>query len=121
MTAREEHVGKRAKCPHCGAVITIEEEVVLEESPPRKAGFEAITLDIGRLHSQNGVISLSIRVTDQGQGFVWLYVCEKDTRRKGEVISLNLQEFQSLTELLNKVSQAIAQLQASKQMRKLES
>ena len=32
LTARDEHAGKRAKCPSCGSVITIEEAAVLEEA-----------------------------------------------------------------------------------------
>jgi len=120
MTAREEHVGKRAKCPHCGSIITIEEEVILQEAGPSDTHFKAITLEMGHLHSPSGYISISIKVTDEGKGFVLLYACESNTRRKGELLSLTLEEFRNLNDLLQKVAQTITQLQASKQMLKLD-
>ncbi len=112
--------GNAQKCPHCGSIITIEEEVILEEASPSDTRFKAITLEMGHLHCPSGYIALSIRVTDEGKGFVLLYACESDTRRKGELLRLTLEEFRNLNDLLQKVAQTIAKLQASNQMLKLD-
>ena len=119
LTARDEHAGKRAKCPNCGSVITIEEAAILEETTPSAARFKAITLDVGHVSARSGFISFSIMVTDEGEGRVLLYACESDTRRKGEVLRLTLDEFSQLTALAQKVSQSITQLRTSKQMREM--
>lgn len=120
MTAREEHVGKRARCPHCGSIITIEEEAILEEASPSDTHFRVITLEMGHVHSPSGYVSLSIRVTEEGRGFVLLYAWESNTRRKGEMLRLTLEEFRNLNDLIQKFGQTVVQLQASKQMLKLD-
>jgi hypothetical protein len=117
MSARDEHAGKRAKCPYCGTVITIEEAAILEETVPPTSRFKAVTLDIGHVSCRSGYISCSIKVTDDGDGHVLLYACESDTRRKGEMLALTLEEFSSVNGLVQKVSQNIAQLRAAKQIR----
>jgi hypothetical protein len=120
FTARDEHAGRRAKCPSCGSIITIEEPAVLDEAEPSPVNFKAITLNVGNLSNQSGYISFSINVTREGKGSVLLYACESDTRRKGEMIRLTVGELAELTNLLRNVSQAITQLQASRQMLKVE-
>ena len=67
--------------------------------------------------SRSGYLSFSIKVTDDGDGRVLLYACESDTRRKGEVLFLTVEEFSEVSGLVQKVSQSLAQLRASKQMR----
>jgi hypothetical protein len=120
LSARDEHVGKRAKCPNCGSIITIEEPAVLEEAQPSHVNFKAITLNVGHLSPADGYVSFSISVTEEGKGSVLLYTCESNTRRKGELVRLSLREFADLTSLIQSVSQGIAQLQASREMLKLE-
>lgn len=122
LKARDQDRGKRAKCPSCGAALTIEDEVVLEaveehpEVPPR---YQAVTLDIGRLAARNGAISMSIRIDDCGNGEVMLFVVDDDSRRSVGLICFGPDKYESFLKLIEQTNATIKRLQASKQMGKM--
>lgn len=120
LKARGEDAGKRAKCPHCGAVVIIEEIQVLEEADePDLPRYQSVTLKVGSVSTRNGYLLISLQVDEEGRGEVQVYATEKNSRRQGVLISFGPGEYADLLALMDKVTQTITHLQKSGQMRKM--
>ncbi|GAC1473295.1 MAG: hypothetical protein NVSMB9_21680 [Isosphaeraceae bacterium] len=117
LKARNEDAGKRAKCPGCGAFVVIEDVVVLEEvAAPPLPRYQAITLEIGNMRSSGAYVSMSLKIEDNGDAAVLMYVNSDNSRRQGELIRFRPNEFPDYLALVEKVCSTVRNLQDSGRM-----
>ena len=120
LKARDEDAGKRAKCPACGSIIVIEAVVRLDVADePRVPHFQAITFDLGTLSSSGAYLNMSLKIEDNGDAAVMLYVNGAGSRRQGEIIRFRPNEFSNFLVLIEKVRDTILNLQRSGKMSKM--
>ena len=120
LKARNEDAGKKAKCPGCGAVVVIEEALVLEEvAPSAPIGYQAITLDIGHVQSGGCYVSMNLKIEENGDGSVMMFVSDTKSRRSGEMVRFRPSEFSQYLALIEKVRACIRDLQSSGRMSRM--
>lgn len=120
--ARDEDVGKRAKCPACGAILSIEDLATLQEcnaENPAPPGFRAMTLELGSINARFGSLSLSLRISEDGDGEVHLFVTDRNSRRNGVLIGFGPDTYDRFLAMIDEMSSTIRQLQSSGQMNKM--
>jgi hypothetical protein len=118
LKAKDEHAGKAAKCPHCGNVIHVPLPT-LEPNEPEPLQIQALTLDIGSIMCSSGFLSMRIHVTEDGRGRVLVFICESDSRRRGELIALGKKQFYELKEIVSRTEQALGNLQSTRRMTRM--
>jgi hypothetical protein len=116
LNAKDEHAGKRVKCPACGAVLTVESLPMLEEAPPIPARYDAVTLEVGHVRNIMGYIHIAVRVAENGDGRVLVILCE-DGKRNGHAVSFDVSEYREVDELFRKTAETVLDLQKSGRMR----
>jgi len=119
LKARDEDAGKKAKCPGCGTVMVIEAVVILDEDERIVPNFEAITLDIGNMRSSGSYLSLSLKIEQNGDSTVRMYVSDMNSRRQGEFIQFRPNEFPEYLALIEKMCSTIRSLQRTGKMSKM--
>lgn len=119
LKARDEDIGKKAKCPGCGTIMVIEAVVLLEEEERIVPSFQAITLDIGNIRLSGSYIAMSLKIEENGDAAVRMYVSDMNSRRNGELVQFRPNEFPEYLALIEKVCSTIRSLQQTGKMSKM--
>jgi hypothetical protein len=118
LRAKDEHAGKAAKCPHCDSTVQVPLPL-LETADPEPISFSAVTLNIGSISFAGGFVNLSLHISKDGEGRVFLYLSEPNSRRQGLMVALGHKQFAELKELIAKTEETVARLQSSREMRRM--
>ena len=105
----------RASCPSCGAVIALDAlpTLRLDDAAPE---FEGVSLDVGRVSSPGGAwISAAVRIEASGRGLILLTTSEDG--RRFQTLTLTMDEFALLTQLVQKTNNAINHLHSPGRVR----
>lgn len=77
-------------------------------------------IDLGKIHSKNGYLSLSLTVDAEGAGKLFLYI-EEQGKRSGQIMSLNLDDYNQLRAIIKKTDETLTTLGKTGKLKKLGS
>lgn len=112
LKARNEHAGQSAICPYCRGVVLV---VLPTLEPADPVAIKAITLDVGAISRLDGHLSLSVHVTADGRGRVFVHASSLG-RRGLDTVILNMKQFEQLKDIVRDTDQTITRLKTAGQI-----